>query len=285
MLHFIIFIWGFTAVLGALISLDALPLTWYRLLIAWGFLLFFILWRRYPLRHYRPEDYKRFLFNGMLIGLHWLLFFKAIKTGGVSVTLVALSSGAFFTGLLEPLLFNRKISVYEILTGLAVIGIMYFIFRVNDVSWAAVFYGMSAAFAGSLFSVVNARLIRQYPAVTLSFFELFFAWVMISIILLLSGYGVSPPQLSATDWLWLMLLGSVCTAYAFTVSLELLRKISPFTLILSINLEPVYGMVLAYLIFGEKERMSWNFYLGALLILLLVAWEGWWKYRKNKSTQ
>ena len=282
LLHVIIFIWGFTAVLGALISLDALNLTFYRLAVAWVLLAAYAAIRRIPLLAFKIYEYKSFAFNGFLIGLHWLLFFAAVKTGGVSVTLVALSSGAFFTGFLEPLIHKRKVSVYEIAAGLAVIGIMYFIFQVGRVSWTAVFYGMAAAFMGSLFSVLNARLIQHYPAVSLSFWELFFAWIVVGILTAVTRRFVPPEIPDGKDWIWLGILGSICTAYAFTASLRLLKVISPFTLILSINLEPVYGIILALLIFGEKEKMEWEFYAGALLIFLIVVGEGVLKYKQSR---
>ncbi len=286
LMHFIIFIWGFTAVLGALISLDSLPLTWYRLFIAIVFLGGWILFRAvktsmHPFRTFTRYDFKHFIINGFLIGLHWLLFFQAIKTGGVSVTLVSLSSGAFFTSLLEPLIFKRKPALYEMVFGLMIIGIMYYIFKVNEVDWRAVFYGVLAAFFGALFSVFNGILIKSYRAVYLSFFELLFAWVLISVIMLLTGNYRSLFEASLQDMFWLLVLGTVCTAYAFTDSLNILKKVSPYTLTLSINLEPVYGIILALLIFGDTEKMPPNFYAGALLILLLVALEGIIKLKKS----
>jgi drug/metabolite transporter (DMT)-like permease len=280
-MHFIIFIWGFTAVLGALISLDSLSLTWYRLLIAIVFLGGWIWLKGGFKTAFSRYDLKHFALNGMLIGLHWLLFFQAIKTGGVSVTLVSLSSGAFFASLLEPLIYKRKPLFYEFIFGLMIIGIMYYIFEINNVHWAAVFYAVSAAFLGSLFSVFNGLLIHRYKAEHLSFFELGFAWLLISLIILFSSGYKDVFHLSLQDLFWLVLLGSICTAYAFTVSLNILKKVSPYTLSLSINLEPVYGIILALLIFGEKEKMPVNFYAGAFLILVLVALEGIIKFRKT----
>ncbi len=283
LMHFIIFIWGFTAILGALISLNFLSLTWFRLLIALLFLGAWI-WIKYGFKErFTSYDYKQFALNGFLIGVHWLLFFAAIKTGGVSVTLVALSSGAFFTAFLEPLFFKRKILWYEFFFGFLVILIMYYVFRVNQVNGLAVLLGMGAAFFGSLFSVLNGRLVRIYHAGYLSFFELLFAWVLLGILLIFFGRPDEILRVSATDLFWLIVLGSICTAYAFTASLEILRNINPFTLILSINLEPVYGIILAVLIFGEKEHMSFQFYAGAVMILILVVLEGIIKLSLDKK--
>ncbi len=280
LMHFIIFVWGFTAVLGALISLKPIALTWYRLLISVVLLAIWIIFIRKKKIILTAYDLKRIAWNGILIGLHWLLFFKAIKTGGVSVTLVAMSSGAFFTSILEPFIYGKKIKFYEILFGLLVIIVMYFTFKISHVNWLAVFFGIAAAFFGSLFSIFNARLIHRFPATVLSFYELLFAWILIGIIILFSENYNDLFKVTLQDAIWLFILGSICTAYAFTVSLEILRKISPFTLTLSINLEPVYGIILALLIFGDKEKMPAGFYIGAFFILLIVTAEGIIKLRK-----
>ncbi|NPA43893.1 MAG: DMT family transporter, partial [Chlorobi bacterium] len=244
-LHFIIFIWGFTAVLGALISLDALPLTWYRLAVAWVSLGVWLAFKGRLRLPARARDLARFAFTGFLIGLHWTFFFLAIKKAGVSVTLVSLSASAFFASLLEPLVYRRRVYAYEVAAGLAVVAVMAWVFHISGVDWAGAAYGLAAAFFGAFFSVWNGKWISRYDAALMSFYELVFAWMLVSLFVWKAGAFVPPSDISSEDWIWLLLLGTVCTAYAFTASLEVMRRISPFTLILSVNLEPVYGIILA----------------------------------------
>ncbi len=268
-LHFLIFIWGFTAVLGKLVSLDALNLTWYRLAMAVGALWLWRLWR--PMRRrYRREDYLRFAANGIIIALHWTAFFGAIKAGNVSSTLVAMSSGAFFTSLLEPLWFKRRVDYREILLGLGILVGIAYLFGISDIRPLALVLALAAAFLSALFSVWNGLLIRRFPAVDLSFYELLAGWLFLALVLSVSGSWTAPWEVPGRDWLWIAVLGIVCTAYTFTVSLDLLRYINPFTLMLSINMEPVYGIMLALLIFGDSERMRPGFYMGTLIILGLI---------------
>ncbi len=273
LMHFIIIIWGFTAVLGALISLSPELITWYRLGLA---VIFLYAWKKFKkINHpYTWYDFKHFIWNGILIGLHWWMFFSAIKWGNVSITLVTLSVSSLFVALMEPFFFKRSIRWYEVLFGVLVIGGLYIIFQVNDVSWKAVTAALAAAFFGSLFSVNNGLLIKRYHPVDLSYYQLLSAFVLLSVIIMIQGQAREVFNITWKDLLWLLILSSVCTAYAFTASIEILRKINPFTLILSINLEPVYGIILALLILGDKEKMSPSFYVGALFILLLVILNG-----------
>jgi drug/metabolite transporter (DMT)-like permease len=282
-LHFIVFIWGFTAVLGALISLDYLSLTWYRLLIAVFFLSAGLFFRRKKVLPLNKKFIKITMLNGFLIGMHWLFFFKAIKTGGVSVTLVSLSSGALFTSFLEPFFYKRKFRKYEFIFGAMITGVMIWIFGMDGVHPGAVLYGMAAAFLGALFSVINGMYIHHADARWLSLFELGFAWLLLSFILAFSNEPGEIFHVKPTDWIWLALLGSICTAYAFTESLDLLKNINPYTLILSINLEPVYGIILALIIFGEQEKMPPEFYAGAFVILALIIAESYIKLKIKKA--
>ncbi len=272
-LHFIIFIWGFTAVLGALIQLDYLVLTWYRMGLASIILLLFILSKSSPRKQLQSIDYKsqlRFIVGGIIIALHWIAFFYAIKLSNVSITLVTLSSGAFFTSLLEPLFFKRKIYLYEIFLGLLILVGFYILLKVEHIDFKGVYYALIAAFLSGLFSVINGIFIEKDDAVQLSFFQLFYGFLFLSLLMLFSGKLTILPMPTQNDWIYLLILASVCTAYAFTVSVDLLRKLSPYTIMLSINLEPVYGIILAVLILGNKEIMTDNFYIGAFFILIII---------------
>ncbi len=286
-LHFIIFIWGFTAVLGALIHLDYLSLTWYRMGLASLFLGLYILSHRQERRQifqWRPEQQLRYILGGVIIALHWLAFFYAIKVSNVSITLVTLSSGAFFTSILEPLLFKRKIYWYEMVLGILILGGFFVLLKIEKIDFTGVYFALIAAFLSGLFSVINGLFIRQQSGIQLSFFQLFYGFLFLTLVLLGKGNLWQLPYPSLTDWLYLVILASICTAYAFTQSISLMKYLSPFTVMLSINLEPVYGIILAVIILGDKEKMSPGFYLGALIILIIIILNSIIKYKFQKKT-
>jgi drug/metabolite transporter (DMT)-like permease len=269
-LHFIIFIWGFTAVLGALISLKAIPLVWYRLVLALPFMLFWIIYKKINLK-INSKDLINFTIGGLMIALHWIAFFMAIKVANVSVALVTLSTGAFFTSLIEPLFFKRKINFLEVTFGILIIGGLYLIFKVDGLYLIGMLWALLAAFLSALFSVLNGLYVKKHSGFTLSFYQLLMGLIAISIYLYFNGdFNLNFFNLSSTDWWYLLLLSSICTAYAFAVSIDLMKYLSPYTVMLSINLEPVYGIILALLVFGEKEYMGTRFYLGAAVILGIV---------------
>lgn len=282
-LHFIIFIWGFTAILGALISLDAIPLVWYRLLLSLPFLFIWIKYRKLSLR-VSPKSLLNFAIGGFIIALHWVGFFMAIKVANISVALVTLSTGAFFTSLLEPLFFKRKIRPIEVFFGILIIGGLYLIFQVNNLYLYGMLWALLAAFLSALFSVINGLFVLKHSGYVLSFYQLLFGLLAISVYLLFNGdFTLGFFQLSNSDWFYLIVLATICTAYAFATSIDLMKHLSPYTIMLSINLEPVYGIILALLVFGEKEKMDTNFYLGALIILSIVILNSIIKIRKNKK--
>ncbi|WP_415373902.1 DMT family transporter [Patiriisocius sp. Uisw_017] len=273
-LHFIVFIWGFTAVLGALISIDALPLVWFRMLIATGLILIWISYKKKSLR-FTPKTLAAFFIGGLIIALHWLAFFGAIKVANVSVTLAIMSTGAFFTSFLEPLFYKRKIIGYEVLFGLIVIAGLYIIFRVEGDYFNGMILALCSSFLGALFSVINGKFAVKYDASAISFYELGFGVLCISVYLLFTGsFSAEFFQLSTKDWIYLFILASACTAYAFIASVHVMKWISPYTVMLTINMEPVYGIILALLILGDAENMSSQFYYGAALIIATVVANG-----------
>ncbi len=281
-LHFIIFIWGFTAVLGALISLEAIPLVWYRLALALPFLFVWIKYKKLSLK-VGTRSLVKFSIGGFIIALHWIGFFMAIKLANVSVALVTLSTGAFFTSLLEPLFFKRKIRPIEVVFGLLIIGGLYLIFRVDHLYLYGMLWALLAAFLSALFSVLNGLFVMKHSGFVLSFYQLFFGLLAISVYLLFNGdFTLEFFSLDKSDWGYLLILASVCTAYAFAASIDLMKYLSPYTIMLSINLEPVYGIILALLIFGEKELMGRQFYMGALIILAIVMLNSILKTKKEK---
>ncbi|HNP32750.1 MAG TPA: DMT family transporter [Flavobacterium sp.] len=282
-LHLIVFIWGFTAVLGALISLDALPLVWFRMLFAVGFIGIYVIFKKIPLKISKKTTLQ-FLFAGFIIAMHWFTFFKAIKISNISVTLACLSTGAFFASLLEPILYGKKIVWYEVFFGLIVVFGLYIIFNVEGNYFYGMLIALSSAFLSALFAVINSKFVKEYSPVIISFYELSGGLIFFSFLLLLT-HSFSPTffALSAKDVMYLMILSSVCTAYAFIASTSIMKFLSPYTVMLTINLEPIYGIILAVLVFKEKERMSFEFYIGAFIILLTVILNGIIKSRKKLS--
>ncbi len=284
-LHLLVFIWGFTAILGALIHLDALPLVWYRMLIAVVFIgLYFIVTKK----SFRTDSRSlmKFLLTGVLISLHWLAFFHAIKVSNVSITLAMLSTGALFTSFIEPLFFKRKIDPLEILFGLIIVAGLMIIFKVESGYTEGIIFALIASFLSALFSVLSGLYVKEYPPQTISFYQIFFGVLSITVYLFVTGSFTSDFfVLTTSDIVYLLILGGICTAYPFIVSMKLMRYITPYTMLLTINLEPVYGIILAVLIFGEKEKMSTQFYLGAIIILLTVVVEAVVKHRRKKRLE
>jgi drug/metabolite transporter (DMT)-like permease len=273
-LHFIVFIWGFTAVLGALISLEAIPLVWYRMLLATLIVFVFLKFRKENLK-FSLKTLAGFGLAGIIIALHWLTFFGAIKASNVSVTLAVLSTGAFFASLLEPLLYGRKIILYEVLLGLIVIVGLYIIFDVEASYTLGIILALCSAFLSALFSVINGKYVLKHKASVISFYELMFGVLGISIYLAFSGkFTAEFFTISAHDWIYLFILASACTAYAFIASIHVMKWISPYTVMLTINMEPVYGIILALIVLGDSENMSPQFYYGAVIILITVIANG-----------
>jgi len=282
-LHLIVFIWGFTAILGELISLDALPLVWFRMLMAVGFIVLFMLYKKTDLTIPR-KTIMVFLFLGLVIALHWLTFFKAIKVSNVSVTLACLSTGAFFTSFLEPILYKRKVIWYEVFFGLLVVGGLYIIFNFEGDYYLGIILALTSAFLSALFSVINGKYAKMYDSTVISFYELSGGVLCFSIYLLFTNsFSKEFFILQPSDWIYLIILSSICTAYAFIASVKVMKFISPYTVMLTINLEPIYGIILALLIFKDEEKMSPEFYLGAVIILSTVVLNGIIKYKlKNR---
>lgn len=273
-LHFIVFIWGFTAVLGKLITLEAIPLVWFRMSLATVFVLLFIILKREKLK-FSIKTLSGFALGGIIIALHWLTFFGAIKASNVSITLAVLSTGAFFASLLEPLLYGRKIILYEVIFGLIVIFGLYMIFDVKGNYTLGIVLALISAFLSALFSVINGKFVLEHKASVISFYELMFGVAGISLYLAFSGgFTAEFFKISVQDWALLAILASACTAYAFIASIHVMKWISPYTVMLTINMEPVYGIILALLVFGDSEVMGPKFYYGAIIILLTVITNG-----------
>ena len=220
---------------------------------------------------------------GIVIALHWITFFASIKLANASIALAMFSTGAFFASLLEPLIHKRKIINYEIIFGLIVIVGVYLIVQSEFKYIVGMLLGVLSAFLSSLFAVLNGKFLEEHSATKISFYEFLSGVAFISILLCFTPDGFSADffKISWSDLGCLLLLASICTAYAFIASVHVMRFISPFTVVLTYNLEPVYGIVLALLWFPETETMSSLFYLGSLLILITVGLNGVFKSKKT----
>ena len=283
-LHFLVIIAGFTAVLGELITLEAIPLVWFRMSIGAILIIIYIKFKNTPLR----VPFKvlvKLAIAGVIIALHWITFFAAIKVSNISITLAMFSTGAFFASLIEPLFFKRKIIAYEILFGLIVIVGVVLITQTELNYILGIFLGISSALFSTLFAVLNGKFVQNYPPSIISFYEFVSGVIFMSIFLALDGDGfnVAYFQLSFSDWVYLFILASVCTAYAFISSVHIMKYISPYTVVLTYNLEPIYGIVLALLIFPESETMRPQFYVGACLIVCTVLFNAIFKNIKKSK--
>ncbi|EAQ41734.1 DMT family transporter [Polaribacter sp. MED152] len=281
LLHFIVFIWGFTAILGALITIDAIPLVFFRMGLAVLFIALYFLIKKKSFYLDKTGVFK-FLITGVIIATHWIFFFKAIKVSNVSVALVTMSTGAFFTSLIEPVFFKRRIKSLELILGLFVIVGLYIIFNFESQYQLGIIYALISSFLGSLFAVLNGLFVKKYDENRISLYQLLFGTLFVFIYLVINGQiTLEFFVLQKMDWFYLFVLSSICTAYAFIASVKVMKYISPYTVMLTINLEPIYAIILALFIFGDKEKMNPEFYLGAAIVLGVVLANG---VIKNQAT-
>ncbi len=282
-LHFIVFIWGFTAVLGALITIHADTLVWYRMLLASVFLFLFILFKKESFK-IPIKELLKLLFVGLLIAVHWIFFFEAIHVSNVSITLAVFSLGAFLASILEPIFYGRKVLWYEVFFGLIIILALVLILQVEIHYFKGIMYALVSIIIGVLFTLMNGKLIEKHEPSVITFYEFLAGVFFISIYFLWTNkFKTDFFVLSSNDWIYLFILSSICTAYAFTASVKVMRVLSPYTVMLTTSLEPVYGIVLAYFIIGGKEKMSFEFYIGAILIIITVILNGVVKHYLSKK--
>lgn len=282
-LHLIVFIWGFTAILGKLLSIDAIPLVWYRMGLASIFIYIYIKVKKLSLKITKGQVVN-YVFGGVVIAAHWVTFFYAIKISNISIALATMSTGAFFTIFIEALYKKKRIDFKELIFGILAIVGLYIIYKSEISLQIGMLVALASSFLSAVFSVFNADFVKKESAVVISFYELSFGVLAITLFLLCNGelLDTSFFKLEPLDYLWLFILSSVCTAYAFIVSVDLLKKLSAFTVMLTINLEPIYAIFLAIILFPENEKMTPNFYFGAALILLTVVANGVIKTIKKK---
>jgi drug/metabolite transporter (DMT)-like permease len=271
---------GLTGVFGKLISLDAIQLVWYRMFIAFITLSLFLAYKK-QLFTVILKDFFGILGVGALVTFHWLCFFQSIKVSTISVAVVCLATSSLFSALIEPIFFKRKLLKYEVLMGIVVIAALIFILGAETQYFWGYFYGIMAAFLGTLFTLFNAKYIKKVGAAKITMIEMLAGVLIISCVLLFQqDYTVFTSLISVTDFSYLLILGTLCTAMVFVWMTEIMKHITPYSLIMAVNLEPIYSIILALVIFGDSELMSNSFYVGSSVIIGIVFLEG---YLKNKQ--
>lgn len=282
-LHLIVFLWGFTAILGKLIHANAEVLVFYRMLFASVFLYLFIRIIKKDSIKVSKKLLLKLVGIGSLMAFHWLFFFSSIKVSNVSIALSCLGTSTLFAALLEPLIFKRKIDVSEIVMGIVIVICISLIFKVEFQYKLGIIYGLICALLGTIFSVFNGKLYGKTSSGNIIFYEIFGGFLVISLYYVFSGQISQISEISYRDLALLTLLASVFTAYPMFESVNLMKYISPFTLILTVNLEPIYGIILAFFIFGESEKMSAVFYGASLVMILAIVINGVIKARKKSK--
>ncbi len=269
-LHFLVILWSFTAILGKLISIPAIEIVFYRTLFSFAALYIILKIRRAPFRIGR-KNITAIFGTGWLIALHWILFFLAAQVSNISICLAGLATTSLWTSILEPLILRRKIKPYEPILGiLAVVGISVVFDAVID-QYLGFIIAVGSGMLASIFTIINGQLVKKSDHYVISFYQMAGAFVFCALALPLYGYTMTDQgthlNLTAKDVLWLLILALVCTVYSYSASIKLMHKLSAFTLNLTVNLEPVYGILMAVALFTDTEHMDSSFYWGTAIIL------------------
>ncbi len=273
-LHLLVLIWGFTAIVGLLVSVTPVILVFYRTIISAIALAILLLFRKMLFTKLKREEVIKMLLIGILLGAHWISFFAAARISTASVCLAGMATTSLWTSLIEPLVYKRPIKPLEVFLGLMAFSGLYVVFSFELDHALGLGVAVFSAILAATFTVANSKLVKKHSAMVITFYEMIGA-SLVSLIFGAVYYFNSPansisivPLLS--DWPWILFLALVCTVYASTMATQLMKYFTPYLVNLTINLEPVYGITLAFLIFGEKERMTDGFYYGTLIIILAV---------------
>ena len=271
-----------------LIHLESLQIVWWRVLIACIGLGLFLKWKGHSLKVPNKKTLLTILFVGVLVGAHWVTFYTSIQMSTASLGILCLSTTTLHVTWLEPLIMKRRFLPLEFVFGLVIIGALIYVAEdFNATAYEAMAYGFLSAFLAAAFSVMNAKLIETTSSPTLTFYELLMGIGFVSVLLASQGeFNLSLFEMTQSDFLWLLFLGIVCTSIAFLVVIDLVKRLGAFTVSLSINLEPVYTILLAIVILNENELLNNRFYIGSSVIVLVVIANAIVKYRmkaKNKN--
>lgn len=284
-LHFIVLILGFTAILGRLVTVDVYTLVLLRTGLASSGMALILFLRKNSFK-VASSDFRLLVMVGCVIAIHWLCFFGSARLATVSVSLIVFSTTSFFTSIIEPIYHKRKISYFEVLLGIMVIVGIACIFTFEPQYLLGIIVGLIGAFLAAVFTIMNTKFTQRLVGAVINFYELASAFVFIGVLMVFSStfglFDIAFTIPSASDWLWILVLALGCTLYPYLKILDLLKRFSAFTINLSVNMEPIYGIVLALLIFGEKEKMSAGFYVGAVIILSTLVLHFW--HTKHKKS-
>lgn len=280
-MHLSILLWGLTGVLGRGIELQAGVLVWYRMVITALSMLAFIVFTGRSIKINTPDLF-RFFGIGTVLMIHWLFFYGAIKYANVSIALSMLASQGLFTVILEPMVRKKKFRWDELIFSITAIFGIWMIFQVEEIYALGMVFGLLAAFAGAFLNILNKNLLDRHSPIVVSFYEIAAGLAVLSLFLPFYIHSSHPAKLipSHLDWGLLLVLGILCTHVAILLSLEALKHLSVFTLNLSLNLEPVYTIALAFLIFHENKQLHTGFFIGAAVIMLSVLMESYFQVRK-----
>ena len=283
-MHLIVVILGFTGILGKLIELESSVLVWYRMLFAFLILAFFALLKN-DIKKVSKIDFFKILGIGVVVSAHWLFFFESIKVSNVSVAVVCMATSSLFSALLEPLFFKRKISWKEItLSVLVIIGLWYAI-NADTTYIKGYVFGVIAAFLATLFTILNSLFVDRVKSSNITLIEMLGGvFVLSAYMLYKDSFTISSMSLTVNDFVYLLILGGICTAFAFVISVEVMKYLSPFSVIMAVNLEPLYSILLALVIFNDgTESMNNSFYFGGSIIIFAVFLDGYLKTKANKK--
>jgi drug/metabolite transporter (DMT)-like permease len=276
--------WGFTGILGKLIHLDAFVIVWHRVLIAFVALGIGLVYLKKSFKINSTTNLWKVFGVGIIVALHWMTFYKSIQLSTASLGILCLSTTTIHVTWLEPLIMKRKFSWIEFGLGLLVIYGIYFVssdFKADD--FEALAYGLTSALCAALFSVFNARLAQDIPSSTITFYELLIGFIFMSVVLLFTGdLNENLFTMTMSDFLWLLFLGILCTSFAFLATIEVVKRLGAFTVSLSINLEPVYTILLAIVILNENELLGFQFYMGSAIIVIVVIANALIKYQLSR---
>ena len=278
-LHLTILIWGSTSILGKLISLSSSSIVVGRMFIAFLALATLLVFRKKEV--VEQKNKWQMIGVGVLTAAHWATFFEALKVSNVSVTLCCLASCSLFVSLIQPWFLKTKLKLYEVILGLFVILGIYIIFTFESDYTLGIILSLISALLVAIFSVWNAVLIKHNTAFTITLYEMLGGSVAMFLYFIFSGNEIQQIIPIGIDWLYMLILGVVCTAFAFLLGIEVMKELSPFTVSISVNLEPIYAILLALYVFGESEIMSLEFYIGASIILATIGGNA---YLKSKET-
>ena len=272
LLHLIIIIWGFTGILGHLIELEPVPIVWYRVLIAFVALALIIPFLKGSFRISSRKRLLQIIGVGVLVSLHWVTFYQAIQLSTASLGILCLATTTLHVAWLEPIVMKRKFSWIEFGLSLLVVGGIYFVSGdFNAQQYEALAYGLLSALLAASFGVFNAKLAENTSPIQITFYEMVAAFGFLTIVLLFQGkVNQELFAMTQSDFWWLIFLGVLCTSFAFLATIEIMKRLGAFTVSLSINMEPIYTIILAIFILKENELLNVKFYIGASVIVLVV---------------